>query len=114
MANQGKLPRATGRGDNVRQAGSSAGPASYVAGGFTLDTGLLTIANEDYQVQADDPRFLATNQVQWALVLSQANGVITVKIYSQDVSGANAWAETAAAGDFSSINFNWHAVGAAA
>lgn len=106
-------PTAQGRARFAYDAGNSAGPASYVAGGFTL-TSLLT-APTDWQAWTDDETLLRATATVSRLVMSISGGTITVKVYDFITlanSAAIAWAETANTGNFAGKTFRYRAVGA--
>ena len=109
MAALGELPRALGVGSKVFDGGISAGPASYLVGGFTITS---EIASADvFGVIPQDARLLATSNFFYVLKALFTTRTITVTVYSMNALAGGAFAETANSGNFSALNFNWFAIG---
>ena len=104
-----KLPRGIGLGGKYLAQVSVAGPASYSAGGFTLDTGLTVIdrlvcvPRVGRQVAADD----FTREMTYTIV----GGVVTIVVEEQQISATNTWSEIANAQDLSTVDYDIIAVG---
>lgn len=102
----GVLPLPTGKGGRLVSVVRAAGPASYATGGFTVDT-TLSVIDTGLTVQADDERELAATDNQYAInyTSAPASGTSTTTIKVYVCAAAAAWAETAAAGNYSGIHF---------
>lgn len=104
-----KLPRNIGLGGKYIAQVSAAGPASYAANGFTLDTGLTTVDRLICAVR--DNRIGAPNDFVRSYVYSEAAGIVTIVVSVQQLSATNTWAEIANAVDLSAQTFDVVAVG---
>lgn len=104
-----KLPRNIGLGGKYIAEVSAAGPASYLANGFTLDTGLATVDRLICTVR--DNRIAAIDDFVRSFVYSEAAGVVTVVVSVQQLSATNTWGEIANAQDLSSMTWDVIAIG---
>lgn len=105
----GELPRALGVGSKVFDGGIAAGPASYLAGGFTITTEITS--SSVFGVIPQDARLLAASNFFYVLVQTFASVTLTVKVYTMNALAGGAFAEAANAGNFSALNFNWFCIG---
>ena len=105
----GKLNRNIGLGGLFLAEISAAGPASYSAGGFTLDTGLATITR--LTCVPRDNRMGAPNDFVRTMVYTISGGVVTVVLSVIQLSATNTYAEIANAVDLSAITWDVLAVG---
>lgn len=105
MALIGTIEPAIGKGEKI-VALAPVGPASYLAGGFTIDTGLSTL--EYFEVTPDDATLAAASDTGYAITQTASGGVITVVVWY--FAGA-AWTQIANAVNLSGITFNTLAIG---
>lgn len=98
----GVIPSPSG-GNIYLATGTVAGPASYSAGGFTVDTGLATVL--DYQIYPDVSQLIETNDYTFSSHYSESSGTITILVYLQQISATQTWGE-ASSGDYSGVT--WH------
>ncbi len=111
MAVIGKLGRNIGLGTEYLAEVSVAGPASYVTGGFTLDTLLTAITR--VTVSCRDGRIATPADTIRAYRYTIAAGVLTIIVDAVSTVGAgpNSFAELAAAQDISTITWDVIAIG---
>lgn len=104
-----KLPRNIGLGGTYIAEATVAGPASYLAGGFTVDT-LLTIVTR-FVAKVRDTRIAAPDDFVRAYAVAEAAGVLTIVVSVQQLSATNTWGEVADAVDLSTMTWDAIAVG---
>ena len=104
-----KLPRNIGSGGLFIAEASVAGPASYSAGGFTIDLGMATVTR--FTVKVRDTRIAAPDDFVRSYVVSEVAGVITIVVSVIQLSATNTWAEIANAVDLSTMTWDVIALG---
>lgn len=109
MTVAGKLGRNIGLGTDYLAEATVAGPASYAAGGFTVDT-LLTAITRVIVVPRDS-RIGALDDFVRSAVYSIAGGVVTIVVSEQQISATNTWAEIADTTDISAQTWDVIAIG---
>lgn len=110
----GEVPQALGRGSRLISGGSIAGPASYLAGGFTIAatlTGLSTI--ESIVVTPRNEAELQIDDFAYGISYSFTGGVITILLREAELGGTTpqSWAEVANATDLSALTFDYQVIG---